>query len=96
MTRYQVDSEAVFNATGAARSTIVRIQSDCAALIGQLTALQDSWTGAASSAFAGVVSDWRGAQHQVDQILTALGTALGQAGQQYLEAEEANTRLFSR
>jgi early secretory antigenic target protein ESAT-6 len=96
MTRYQVDSEAVISATGAVRASIGRIQSEVAALHGQLTQLQGSWSGSAATAFSSVVTDWRGTQQRVEESLAAINHALTQAGQQYAEIEAANTRLFAR
>lgn len=96
MTRYQVDSEAVLTATGAVRGTITRIQSEVAGLDGQLNNLQGSWSGAAATAFQGVVADWRATHQRVEETLAAINQALGQAGQQYAEIEAANARLFSR
>jgi early secretory antigenic target protein ESAT-6 len=96
MTRYQVDSEAVLNATGAVRNSIARIQSEVAGLHGQLTSLQGSWTGQAASAFAGVITDWKGTQQRVEESLAAINQALTQAGQQYADIEAANARLFAR
>jgi WXG100 family type VII secretion target len=96
MTRYQVDSEAVLSATGAVRTSIGRIQSEVAGLHSQLTNLQGSWTGQASAAFAGVVSEWKVTQQRVEENLAAINVALGQAGQQYADIEAANARLFAR
>jgi len=96
MTRYQVDSEAVLTATGAVRTTIGRLQAECSGLIGQLTQLQGSWSGAAATAFDGAVTDWRSTQLRVDEVLTSLSQSLALAGQQYAEIEAANARLFAR
>lgn len=96
MTRYQVDSEAVISATGAVRSSIIRIQSEVAGLHGQLTNLQSSWSGQAASAFTGVVAEWKTTQQRVEENLAAINQALTQAGQQYAEIEAANARLFAR
>ena len=96
MTRYQVDSEAVLSATSAARSTIGRIQGEVGALHAQLANLQGSWTGPAATAFQGAVVEWRNLDKRVEEVLTALGNALGHAGAQYDEIESANTRLFAR
>ena len=96
MTRYQVDSEAVHNATGSVRNTISRVQAEVSSLISQLTQLEASWQGAASTAFSAAVSEWRGTQQLVEGNLSALSQALGQAGQQYDEIESQNTRLFVR
>ncbi len=96
MTRYQVDSEAVLSTTVTARASMGRIQSEVAALISLLTALEGTWSGQAASAFQAAVADWRATQDQVAQCAEALGQALSQAGQQYAEIEQANVRLFSR
>ena len=95
MTRYQVDSEAVIIATGAVRGSISRIQSEVDAMHGQLLALQSSWTGQAATAFQYVVDDWRSTQIRVEQSLEAIGSALGQAGQNYADAEAGNAALFA-
>ena len=96
MTRYQVDSEAVLNATGAVRTTISRIQSEVSGLHGQLTNLESSWTGQAATAFSGVVNDWKLTQQRVEENLASINQALTQAGQQYADIESANARLFGR
>ncbi len=96
MTRYQVDSEAVINATGAVRNSISRIQSEVSGLYGQLTNLQGSWSGQAATAFQTVVTDWKATQLRVEESLAAINQALSQAGQQYAEIEANNARLFSR
>ena len=95
MSRYVVDSDAIDSARAAAHATVGRIQSDAAALMGQLQALQDSWTGGASVAFQGVVTDWRGTQLSVEESLRQITIALQQAGQQYADVESANMRLFA-
>jgi hypothetical protein len=53
MTAFSVDSEAVLSATGAIRATADRLQSETAAMLGQLTQLQGAWTGSAAVAFQG-------------------------------------------
>ncbi len=96
MTRYQVDSEAVLNATGSVRTTISRIEAEVASLIGQLVQLEGTWQGMASAAFSAAVNEWKGTQQLVEQNLGALNHALGQAGHQYAEVESQNARLFVR
>jgi len=96
MTRYQVDSDAVISATGAARGSIGRIQAEVAALQNQLMSLQGSWTGSAASAFQSLVADWSATQQRVEQSLGALTEALAHAGQHYAEIEHQNARLFLR
>lgn len=96
MTRYQVDSEAVVTATAAIRAASGRIQGEVSGLLGQLTALQNTWTGQASVGFQAVVGDWRATQAKVEESLALISAALGQAGQSYAEVEAANARLFLR
>ena len=94
MTQYQVDSDAVFATSGAARGSISRIQAEVEALHSQLAALQSSWSGQAASAFQVVVDDWKLTQMRVEESLSAINTALGQAGQQYADIEATNALLF--
>lgn len=94
MTQYQVDSDAVFATSGAARGSISRIQAEAQALHSQLAALQSSWTGQAASAFQIVVDDWKVTQQRIEESLTSINAALGQAGQQYADIEATNALLF--
>lgn len=94
MSTFQVDSEAVLAHATAARQTVGRIQGEVSALHSQLEQLQASWTGGAATAFRGVVSEWRVTQQRVEDTLSAISTALTQAGQQYSEIEQNNMRLF--
>jgi len=96
MTRYQVDSEAVLSATGAARASIDRIQAEVSSLHGQLVNLQGSWTGQASTAFQSVVTEWKATQQRVEESSRSINQALTLAAQQYAEIESSNARLFSR
>ena len=96
MTRYQVDSEAVFTTTGAVRGSISRIQAEVDALHGQLASLQSSWTGQASTAFQVVVDEWKVTQVRVEETLSHINLALGQAGQHYADVEAQNASLFAR
>ncbi|MDQ1607261.1 MAG: hypothetical protein QOJ18_1628 [Microbacteriaceae bacterium] len=96
MTRYQVDSEAVLSATNAVRLSIGRIQAEVGGLHGQLVSLQGSWSGQAATAFQSVVTEWTATQRRVEESLSAINQALGQAGQQYAEIEASNARLFGR
>ncbi|WP_243062612.1 WXG100 family type VII secretion target [Humibacter sp. RRB41] len=95
MTTYRVDSDQMISATAAVRSSMSRIQSEVAGLLGQLTGLQGTWSGQASDSFQGVVTQWRATQQQVEESLAAINQALGQAGQHYAEAELTNTKLFA-
>jgi early secretory antigenic target protein ESAT-6 len=94
MTRYTVDSDAVDAAAAAITATVSRLQGEVTSLHGQLDALQGVWTGAAAIAFQGVVQQWRTTQTSVEQVLGSIDRALRVAGQQYIETEIANARLF--
>ena len=94
MATFSVDSDAVLTATGAIRATADRLQGETAAMLGQLTQLQGSWTGTAAVAFQGVVDQWRATQRQVEDSLAGINTALAAAGRQYADAEQATTSLF--
>lgn len=94
MTRYQVDSDIVMGTTASVRSRIETIQAEVEAMMQQLTELQSTWTGEASNAFQGVVTDWRGTQRRVEESAVCINTALARAGTQYQEIERSNAALF--
>lgn len=94
MAVFSVDSDAVLTSTTAVRGTIDRLQAESAAMLSQLTALQSSWTGAASIAFQGTVDQWRATQRQVEDALGSINHALATAGRQYADAEMVNASLF--
>jgi WXG100 family type VII secretion target len=94
MTRYQVDSDIVMGTTASVRSRIESIQGEVEAMMHQLTELQSSWTGEASTAFQGVVTDWRGTQRRVEESAVHINTALARAGAQYQEIERSNADMF--
>ncbi|WP_424446468.1 WXG100 family type VII secretion target [Microbacterium sp. CH-015] len=94
MTVFSVDSDAVLGATSAIRATADRLQSETAAMLGQLTQLQGSWTGGAALAFQCVVDRWRGAQAELEAALADIGGALAHAGNQYAQTEMAAAGLF--
>lgn len=95
MTTFHVDSDAVMTTTSAANGSIERIRAEVQGLLGQLTSLEGSWGGQAALAFQGVVSDWRATQQRVEESLVGIAAALGNAGRQYAEAEQANLHLFA-
>jgi len=96
MTRYQVDSEAVIAATAAARGSIGRLQAEAAGLQGNLSGLQSTWSGAAATAFQGLLGEWAAAYQRLEQTLTAMNEALAHAGQGYAEVEQQAARMFLR
>jgi len=94
MSVFSVDPDAVFTATAALRGTIDRLQGESASLSAQLLQLQSSWTGAAAAMFQDTLEQWRATQHQVEESLARIGTALDAAGRQYQDVEQANMSLF--
>ncbi len=93
--QFQVDTERIQAASGDISRIGAEIDSQVAAMMSKLTALQDAWKGSASDRFQGVVSEWRATQTKVRESLDHISTALGQAGTQYAETEQANTSMFS-
>lgn len=94
MAVFSVDSDSIFTATSAIRATGDRLQSETASMLAQLTQLQGSWTGSASIAFQTVIERWRGAQRELEAALGDISGALGTAGQQYAQTEQAAAGLF--
>ncbi|MWV50749.1 WXG100 family type VII secretion target [Rathayibacter sp. VKM Ac-2803] len=95
MTHYQADADAITSMTGTAHGYSERIQAEVDGLLGHLMSLESSWTGQAATAFQGIVGIWRTTQSQVNEGLASITVALGTAGQQYADTEQANARLFA-
>ncbi|PCE14751.1 type VII secretion protein [Microbacterium sp. SZ1] len=89
-----VDTEAVGAAHTAALATMERLHVEAATLMSQLTQLQSSWVGNASSAFQSCVEQWRGGQLNLEQTLESIGHSLGSAATQYAEADQFSASLF--
>ena len=94
MAVFSVDSDAVLSSTNTVRGTIDRLQAETNALMAQLMHLQGSWTGAAAVAFQSTVEQWRVTQRTVEDSLANISGALGVAGRQYADAEQATMSLF--
>lgn len=94
MSRFEVDSVRVEQASSAVTSSIASIGAEVDRMMRNLLDLQNSWRGQASTSFQGVVADWRGTQDRVRQSLQDIGTALGAAGQQYSEVEQRAAQMF--
>ncbi|MCH8612049.1 WXG100 family type VII secretion target [Arsenicicoccus dermatophilus] len=91
---FTVDTERIAAAAVDVGHISGEIESQVAALMGRLTALQDAWQGSASAGFQGVMAQWRGTQSQVRESLDAINRTLQQAGVQYADTESANTAMF--
>ncbi|WP_424463091.1 WXG100 family type VII secretion target [Pseudoclavibacter helvolus] len=95
MAVYTVDSEQLQLAVTSTQASIGRVQAEVAALLGNLTALEGSWTGEAATAFQGLVQQWRATQTQVESSISAINAALGSASASYGTVEGDVRRLFS-
>ncbi len=95
MAVYMVDSEQLQLAVTNTQSSIGRVQAEVAALLGNLTALEGSWSGEAAAAFQGLVQQWRSTQAQVELSISAINGALGSASASYGTVEGDVRRLFS-
>ncbi|MDO5503155.1 MAG: WXG100 family type VII secretion target [Actinomycetia bacterium] len=91
---FHVNTERIQSASTDIASISAELESLVGTMLSRLTALQDAWTGTAANRFQGVVQEWRGTQQQVRASLDSIGSALGQAGTHYAEAEAANERMF--
>ena len=96
MSRFEVDSAQVSQASGAVKGSIVAISAEVERMMRNLMDLQGSWKGQASDQFQYVVGDWRATQERVRQSLEQINGALMSAAASYAEVEQQNARMFSR
>ena len=96
MARFEVDSGEIMRASGSTRTSAAAIRSEVSAMMGHLTALQDSWRGGASAAFSAVLADWRATQQHVESSLDSIALCLDAGSRQYEEAETSAMRMFAR
>jgi WXG100 family type VII secretion target len=96
MTRFEVDSARVAQASAAARGSANAIRTEVAGMMRHLRDLETSWRGGAAAAFGGVLGEWQSTQQRVDEALDQITRALDAAAQHYAEAESQASRLFLR
>lgn len=96
MSRYDVDSTQVAQASAAAGASVAAIRTEVAALLRHLTDLQAGWHGTAATAFGGLLADWSLTQQRVEGDLDRITGALRSAAQHYADAEQQASRLFLR
>lgn len=96
MARFQVDSGEVQAASARTAAAASQIRTEVAAMMGHLTQLQGSWTGAASASFGACAEQWRATQAQVEVSLDQISAALTTAASTYEEAEAGAQSLFAR
>jgi WXG100 family type VII secretion target len=95
MTRFQVDSAQVTQASAAVQASAQQIGTEVDRMMRHLLELQASWQGQAATSFQHVVTEWRGTQEKVRVVLEDIQTALAAAGRQYEEVEASAVRMFA-
>lgn len=95
MSRFTVDIDQIGAASGNVRATMARIQQDVQGMHAQLQALSQTWQGSASASFQTVAEQWVVTQRRVEESMQQINRALDMAGQQYMDVESANQRLFA-
>ena len=95
MTRFQVDSAQVTQASAAVAASAQQIGSEVDRMMRQLLDLQAGWQGQAATSFQHVVAEWRVTQETVRTALDEIHTALAVAGRQYAEVEAGAARMFT-
>ncbi|MCI1219971.1 MAG: WXG100 family type VII secretion target [Bifidobacterium sp.] len=95
MAQFQVDSEAIQSSSAAVSASIASIREAVSGMYANLAALQDVWRGSASTQFAAVAEQWRGAQRQMETSLESIHNALTQASNVYADAESQAAHLFA-
>jgi WXG100 family type VII secretion target len=95
MTRFEVDSAQVSQASAAVQASAQQIGSEVDRMMRQLLELQAGWHGQAATSFQHIVTEWRGTQERVRQALEQIQVALAMAGRQYEEVEASAIRMFA-
>ena len=95
MSRITVDVSQISAVTGHVRTTMGRIQADVIGMQTHLQGLSQTWQGGASSAFQSAAEQWVVTQRHVEESMQQINRALEMAGNQYLDVESANTRMFA-
>ncbi len=76
-------------------ATSQRINQELEDLRRFLQPMVSSWTGRAAEDYQSKQRQWDQAATDLDQVLAQIGTALGQANQNYQQAERANAQRWS-
>ena len=95
MTRYEVDSTQVIQASAAVQVSAQQIGEEVDRMMRHLIDLQGNWRGQAATSFQGVIGDWRATQERVRASLEEIQRALALAGRQYAEVESTTAAMFS-
>lgn len=95
MSRFEVDSAQVLQASTAVQSSAQQIATEVDRMMRHLLDLQNCWKGQAATSFQEVVTQWRSTQERVRLALEDVQRALAVAGRNYADAEEAAARMFA-
>jgi WXG100 family type VII secretion target len=95
MTRYEVDSAQVIQASAAVQASAQQIGDEVDRMMRHLIDLQANWRGQAATSFQGVIGDWRATQERGRASLEEIQRALALAGRQYAEVESTTAAMFS-
>ena len=71
------------------------VQSDLAALRGQLTPLAGAWRGDASAAFTALMARWDADARSLSEALQAIGEAITGSGRTYRQQEDTRSSGLS-
>ena len=94
MSRYEVDSAQVLQASGAVQASAQQIGDEVDQMMRRLLDLQSGWRGQAATSFQAVVADWRATQERVRASLEEIQRALAVAGRQYADVESTTAAMF--
>lgn len=96
MSRFEVDSARVAEASTAVKGSVVSITAEVDRMMKNLVDLQASWKGQAADQFQYLAGDWRATQERVKQSLEQINAALASAATSYADVEQQNARMFGR
>lgn len=92
---FAVDTARIAAASGDIQRISAQIESDVAAMMARLRALDDCWRGEAAAGFADVTTSWSATQVAVQTSLAQISVALQGAGVDYETVEHQNRLRFT-
>lgn len=95
MSRFEVDSARVEQASSRVATSSTAIHTEVEGMVRHLLDLESCWKGQAAAGFQALSAEWRVTQDRVRTALDDIQRALAQAGRQYAEVETANARMFA-
>ena len=95
MSRFEVDSARVEQASAAVAASATNLASEVDGMMRHLLDLESCWKGQAATGFQALSAQWRTTQDRVRTSLEEIQQALAQAGRQYADVESANARMFA-